>query len=390
MHRHRSLPIIAASAIALILTGCASEEASDTADYAAPAPPTVSVLTVQPEAVTVWDELPGRVSPFRSAEIRSQVSGMILQRLFDEGAEVTAGQPLFQIETSSFEADVTSAEAGVKKAEAALLRAITERDRAQTLLDGQNISQQNFDQVASELAQAEADVAQAGANLRKAQITLELATVRAPFDGKIGAALVSEGALTDAAGSTVLAKIQQVDKVFVDVRQPASMLELLKSQALNHQMQNAQGIPVQIFVGAEESPISAQALFSDLSVDEGTGNVRMRVVADNPDMRLLPGMFVRALVPRGTYPEAIMVPQQAIVRDISGATSLYVVRPENEAMPVPVQVGELVDGEYVIRDGIEPGMTVIVLGQDKLYGPGPVEPSALQDNAPPVTETAAP
>lgn len=345
--------------------------------------PKISVVTVMPRPVTIWDELPGRVSPFRIAEIRPQVSGLIVRRLFEEGAEVKAGQPLFEIDPESFEADVASAEATLSKSNAALSQAKANLERSQTLLDSANISRQAFDEVASTYMQAEADVAVASAALEKARISLRLTTVTAPIDGRIGAALISEGSLADAAATSSLATIQQVDRVYVDIRQPASRLQEVRALAQSGVLNNAAGIPVEILVGSDDSdPVSATALFSDITVDEGTGNVRMRVVADNKQQHLLPGMFVRAKVPRGTNPDAVLVPQQAVVRDIAGRPGVYVVDTEGTASRVEVVLGEQIEGQYLVRSGLSSGQRIVVEGQDKLTDAGPVEAVAYEPPAP--------
>lgn len=390
MHRIRRFLPLASVSMALLLAGCADQSASQDAAAATTAQmpaPTVAVVTAASSSVTIWDELPARVSALRVANIRAQVGGLILKRLFEEGAIVKEGQPLFEIDPASFAADVAVAEAALKKANAALAKANADLERSRALLEGNNISQQNFDQVESAYAQAEADVAQAQATLQKSHISLRLATVTAPIAGQIGAAMVSEGTLADPAGATALATIQQIDSVYVDIRQPSSRLEQIRNMAKSGTLEATQGIPVEIFVGGDDAPISATALFSDITVDESTGNVRMRAVAENQDRRLLPGMFVRARVPRGTYADALLVPQQAVVRDLSGQSSLYIVGEDGVATPRPVVVGELVDGQYIVQSGLEAGERLVVEGQDKLMGPGPVE---AVEWSPPAQDTQAP
>lgn len=363
---------LAAILTAVLLSACSgpAQPPEQTTEIQAPL---VSVMPVKSESITVWDELPGRVSALRIAEIRPQVSGLIVKRLFEEGSDVTKGQPLFQIDTASFAADVASAEATVQKTKAALHQTVTEFDRAQALRASNNISDQAYEQANSAHAQAVADVAQAEAALKKARLSLDLATIKAPIDGQIGAATVGEGTLAEATSTTSLATIQQISTVYIDIRQPASRLEHLQAQARNGGLKAAGSIPIRILVGeGDGNVIAAQALFSDISVDEGTGNVRMRAQADNAERRLLPGMYVRAQVPRGTYPDAISVPQQAVVRDSLGAPSVYVVGGDGIATPKTVQLGELVEGGYIVLDGLKAGETVVVEGQEKLSAAGPV------------------
>lgn len=217
-----------------------------------------------------------------------------------------------------------------------------------------------------------ADVAQAEAALKKAKLSLDLATIKAPLDGQIGAAMVGEGTLAEATSTTSLATIQQIGSVHIDIRQPASRLEHLRNLARSGGLKEAGTIPIEILVGeGDDGVIAARALFSDISVDEGTGNVRLRAEADNADRRLLPGMYVRASVPRGTYPDAISVLQQAVVRDTLGVPSVFLVA-DGTATPTPVTLGELVEGRYIVTGGLKAGDSVVVEGQDKLSAAGPV------------------
>ena len=368
-------PVLSAILVAALLAGCSSSSEPPAAESAEAVtrPPLVSVMTLQAQSVTVWDELPGRISAFRTAEIRPQVSGLIIARSFEEGSDVTQGQALFQIDTASFAADVASAEAALQKSKAVFALASAEFDRSDVLRQSNNISDQNYDQIASQHAQAAADVAQAEAALKKALLSLELATVKAPIDGQIGAATAGEGSLAESTSTTGLATIQQIGKVHIDIRQPASRLEHLRATARTGGLQQAGAIPIEILLGdGSDNAIAARALFSDISVDEGTGNVRLRAVAENADRRLLPGMYVRARVPRGIYPDAISVPQQAVVRDALGVASVYVVDAASNAAAKPVQLGELVEGKYIVREGLKARDIIVVEGQEKLAAPGAV------------------
>jgi membrane fusion protein, multidrug efflux system len=366
------LPIFLLAALLGSCSGSVEPKAEENTGAATQAP-LVSVMSLEPRSVTVWDELPGRISAYRTAEIRPQVGGLIIARYFEEGSEVKRGQALFQIDTASFAADVASAEAALQKSRAALTQAVTEFERAQSLRQSHNISDQSYVQIASQKAQALADVAQAEAATKKARLSLDLATIRAPIDGQIGTATMGEGSLAEITSTTSLAAIQQIDKVHIDIRQPASRLEHLRAMARAGGLKQAGAIPIEILLGdGYDDIIAARALFSDISVDEGTGNVRLRAVADNPDRRLLPGMYVRARVPRGTYSDAISVPQQAVVRDALGAPSVYVVDAVSTAAAKPVQLGELVAGEYIIRRGLKAGDRIVVEGQERLAAPGPV------------------
>lgn len=365
-------PLLPATFAMLVLAGCSPAADTPATPTEAPAP-LVSVITLSASSVTIWDELPARVSAFRTADIRSQVSGLIVKRLFAEGSDIKQGEALFQIDTTSFLADVASAEAAVRKSQAALRQSAIDLERARALQQSRTISEQAFDRIETQEAQSQADLSQAEAALKKARLSLNLATVKAPIDGQIGAATVGEGMLADASSTIGLATIQQIGRVHIDIRQPASRLEHLRTMMRSGGLQQAGAIPIEILPGeGDADTIAAQALFSDISVDEGTGNVRLRAVADNADKRLLPGMYVRTRVPRGTYPDAISVPQQAVIRDLLGVPSVYVVDAQNNAAPRAVQIGELVEGRYLVRNGLKAGDRVVMEGQDKLASPGPV------------------
>lgn len=362
--------ILPALVIAAALAACSPAQQ----DAAAPeaAAPLVSVATLQANSITVWDELPARVSAFRTAEVRAQVSGLIVKRLFEEGTEVKKGQALFALDATSYAADVASAEATLQKARAVFEQTTAEFERADALKASNNISDQAYDLASSQRAQGAADVAQAEAVLKKANLSLDLATIKAPIDGQIGAAAVGEGMLAEATSTASLATIQQIGSVHIDIRQPASRLEHLRSLARSGGLKEAGTIPIEILAGeGDDGVIAAKALFSDISVDEGTGNVRLRAEAENADRRLLPGMYVRARVPRGTYPDAISVPQQSVVRDTLGVPSVFVVK-EGVATPTPVTLGELVEGRYIVTGGLKAGDSIVVEGQDKLSAAGPV------------------
>tara|TARA_R110002124_G_scaffold114535_56_gene269810 strand:- start:15617 stop:16786 length:1170 start_codon:yes stop_codon:yes gene_type:complete len=364
----RFLPVLL---LAAALAACSSSQ-DQTSEMPTAEAPLVSVVELKAGSISVWDELPARVSALRTAEVRAQVSGLIVRRLFQEGSEVTKGQPLFEIDATTYSADVASAEASLQKARAVLNQATAEFERAEALRAGNNISDQAFDLANSQHAQAAADVAQAEAALKKARLSLDLTTIKAPIDGQIGVASVGEGTLAEATSTTSLATIQQIGSVHIDIRQPASRLEHLRELAKTGGLKEPGTIPIEILASEGlGGVIAAKALFSDISVDEGTGNVRLRAVADNAGRMLLPGMYVRARVPRGTYPDAISVPQQAVVRDTLGAPSVFVVA-DGKATPTVVTLGELVEGSYIVTSGLKAGNTIVVEGQDKLSVAGPV------------------
>ncbi|WP_043821239.1 efflux RND transporter periplasmic adaptor subunit [Aeromonas veronii] len=328
----------------------------------APARPQVSVLTLTGRELVISEDLPARVTALRSADIRAQISGIVQRRLFEQGAEISAGTVLFQINPAPFKADVDSAAAALQRAEAVLARARIQIDRLKPLLRTDAISRQTYDDAISQRDQAAADVAQARATLARHQLNLQFASVEAPIAGRIDQALVSEGALVSPTDAIPMARIQQIDQVYVDVRQPASVLESLRQQAGS----TAPELAVEI-LGSNGTPLGMQGriLFSGIEVDAGTGDVLLRVLVDNPERRLLPGLYVQARIPRARYANALTVPQQAVVRT-SGQTSVWVVDGQGLAQLVPVNAAELVNSQYRIASGLSAGQQVVIEGIDRL------------------------
>ncbi|MFM5179236.1 efflux RND transporter periplasmic adaptor subunit [Aeromonas veronii] len=328
----------------------------------APALPQVSVLTLTGRELVISEDLPARVAALRCADIRAQISGIVQRRLFEQGAEISAGTVLFQINPAPFKADVDSAAAALQRAEAVLARARIQIDRLRPLLRTDAISRQTYDDAISQRDQAAADVAQARATLARHQLNLQFASVEAPIAGRIDQALVSEGALVSPTDATPMARIQQIDQVYVDVRQPASVLESLRQQAGS----TAPELAVEN-LGSNGTPLGMQGriLFSGIEVDAGTGDVLLRVLVDNPERRLLPGLYVQARIPRARYTNALIVPQQAVVRT-SGQTSVWVVDGQGQAQLVPVNTAELVNSQYRIESGLSAGQQVVIEGVDRL------------------------
>ena len=265
----------------------------------APALPQVSVLTLTGRELVISEDLPARVAALRSADIRAQISGIVQRRLFEQGAEISAGTVLFQINPAPFKADVDSAAAALQRAEAVLARARIQIDRLKPLLRTDAISRQTYDDAVSQRDQAAADVAQARATLARHQLNLQFASVEAPIAGRIDQALVSEGALVSPTDATPMARIQQIDQVYVDVRQPASVLESLRQQAGS----TAPELAVEI-LGSNGTPLGMQGhiLFSGIEVDAGTGDVLLRVLVDNPSGGCCPASMCRRAFPVPAMP----------------------------------------------------------------------------------------
>nr|WP_210313546.1 efflux RND transporter periplasmic adaptor subunit [Rhodopseudomonas rhenobacensis] len=378
----RAANILLAVLAALGLAGCGQRSSDDGSATAVAPPALVTVMSVKPETVTLIDDLPGRVAAFRTAEIRPQVGGILEKRLFDQGSEVEAGQPLFQINADVFTAEVGSAAAVLQRVEAGLVRAQGKLDRAKQLLPSSAISREAYDDAVAGVAEAKANVAEAAATLKRKQLDLAFSTVRAPISGRTGQALASEGALAAVASTAPLAIIQQIDRVYVDVRQPASQLDAIREAARSGPLDDASTLPVTI-VAAGGKAVEGHALFSDISVDPGTGNVTVRIEVANPDRLLLPGMYVRARLPRGVRRDALLVPQEAVVRDPAGTPQLLIVDDRKRAARRTVGLGEIVGRRYIVNSGLQAGETVVVQGQDRAKDDAVVETA-------PFAATAAP
>jgi membrane fusion protein, multidrug efflux system len=348
-------PATLIAALSLAMTACSTPEATPAAT------PRVSVVTVGPQVVQRDDELPGRVAAVRTAQIRAQVGGIVQRRLFDQGAEVSAGQALFQIDPAAFRADVDSALAALQRSEAALGRSRVQSQRLHALAAAQAVSQQHRDDASAEYEQARAAVNEARAILARRQLDLRYATVSAPIAGRIDQALVTEGALVGVADAEPMAVVQQIDQVYVDVRQPAAQLESLQRSA-------AGGGELPVIIGAAGKPLSerGQMLFSGINVDARTGDVILRILVDNPQRQLLPGMYVRAKVPRGAPASALTVPQQAVLRSAGGQAYAWVIAGDGKAVIRTLEVDGSVDRQWLVRTGLKAGEKVVVEGQERL------------------------
>jgi len=355
---------------ALVLAGCSAETPSKAVRDVE-----VRTLRVAPAPVAPTDELPGRVVAFRIAEIRPQVGGIVQRRWFEQGAAVRAGQLLFQINPAPFRADADTARATVEKAMAAYARARTQAERLKPLVDADAISRQSYDDAVAARDQAAAEMAEARATLRRRQVDLGFARITAPISGRIGAANVTEGALVTAADTAPLATVQQIDRVYVDVRQPAERYAALREAG------GAAGQVEIVSASGAVHPVKGRILFSGITVDPGTGDALVRVEVANPGERLLPGMFVRARLPRPAMPSALTVPQQAVTRADDGAAQLAVVDSQDRVHVRRVQLGPIVAGRYVIVAGLRAGEVVIVEGQDRVQPNTPVQQRPWRDGA---------
>ena len=371
-------------AAALLSLAACSKPAPE--EGAAP-PAAVTVLKLHAAPVVLSDELPGRVAAFRTADIRPQVGGIVLRRQFEQGADVKAGQKLFQLNPAPFQAEVDSAAAALQHAVATAKRASSQADRLQPLVEADAISRQAYDDAVAQREQAVATVAQARAALARRRLDLAFASIEAPIAGRIGSELVTEGALVGMADATPMARIQQIDKVYVDVRQPAAALAALQAAGAADGKGGADKLPVTILgADGQPHPVTGRILFSGISVDAGTGDATIRVLVDNPQRQLLPGMFVRARIARAVQANGVLVPQQAVLRASDGQAQAWVLDAKHKASLKPISVGDVVEHQYVVNGGLKAGDTVVVEGQERLQ---PGATAAPQPWKPAVVATAA-
>ncbi|MCD9209706.1 efflux RND transporter periplasmic adaptor subunit [Vibrio cholerae] len=330
--------------------------------------PLVTTTTTQPQQLDVYEELPGRVKAVRVAEIRPQVAGIVQHRLFKQGTEVKAGQSLFQIEPAPFAAEVDTAKANLQRAQVTYQRALDKEQRLKPLVEADAISRQEYDDAVLQRDQAAAEVAVAKATLTRRELDLKFANVKAPISGLIEQTLVTEGALVSSTDATPMTRIQQIDQVFVDIRRPASSLKAMREvlAANSDGEPSIAGTKIEI-LRSNGTPyqVKGEILFSGINIDEGTGDVLLRVLVDNSQRLLLPGMFVKAKVLYSSYDNALMVPQQAVMH-LAGAPHLWSINQEGYAHLKPVKIGELIDGQYHVKSGISKGENIVVEGKERL------------------------
>ncbi|WP_411901455.1 efflux RND transporter periplasmic adaptor subunit [Methylorubrum thiocyanatum] len=365
---HRCLAVIL-----LLLCGVpgACKPANEAAAPAEAAPPEVATAAVETVTVPRTLDLPGRLASTRVAEVRAQVSGIIQERAFEEGSLVGKGDVLFRIDPAVYRAEVDARTAALARAEATRIQALRQSERTETLLEKQAASTAQNDIATATLRQAEADVASAKAQLARARIDLDYATVRAPIAGRIGRALVTEGALVGQGEATRLALIQQVDPIYADFNAAASDPALLAERAAAKEGTEAR----LILSDGSLHPDAGRLLFTDVSVDPGTGQVSLRATFPNPRVALLPGTYVRVRVAQGTLPGAVIVPAQAIQRSSAGVAQAFVVGGDKTVALRPLRVGALTDAGWIVEDGLKAGEAVVVEGFQRIQPGMTVNPA---------------
>ena len=365
----------------MILAGCQDEQAPQ-GGFSFP-PPQVAVITVKAEDVPITNDLPGRIAATRTAEVRPRASGIIVERVFEQGSLVKEGDVLYRIDPAPFKVQVDSAEATLRRAKAVQAQAKNDTIRQEQLKKSNVSSAQNYDDAIAKLAQADADVAIAEAGLATAKLNLEYTEVKAPISGRIGRALITEGALVSNSGTENLATIQQLDPVYADFTQSATdLIRLRKALEDGALMADNNSADVKLMLDdGSQYPQSGKLLFSEAAVDASTGQVTLRGEFPNPDGDLLPGMYVRVQIEQGIEKDAVMVPQQAVQRDASGSALVYVVSADNKAGPRPVRIGRAAGTRWVITDGLKDGEKIIVEGFQKVQPGAEVVPSEWDPNA---------
>ncbi|MDB5868535.1 MAG: efflux transporter, family, subunit [Polaromonas sp.] len=389
----RFQPVAAVAVLSLFLAGCGKGDAqAPPGAGVAPPPVQVGVVTVTPGDVGLVTELPGRLEASRVAQVRARAAGILQKRLFREGSDVKAGEPLFMIDAAPYAAAAASARAGQARAEANLAQASALAERYKPLVEANAISKQEYANAVAAQKQAAADVAVGKANVQTANITLGYASVTAPISGRIGRSLVTEGALVGQGDATQLAVIQQINPMYVNFTQSASEVMKLRAAMASGQFKRASGpeaASVRIVLeDGTEYVQPGRLLFSDLTVDATTGQITLRAEVPNPGGQLLPGLYVRVRLEQALAANAITLPQQAVTRTAQGDT-VMVVGTDGQVAPRPVKIGSAKGTQWVVLEGLKAGEQVMVDGFQKLEMMPPGTPVKAMPWQPPAAGTAS-
>lgn len=371
---------VAALFLAAALSSCGQ---SQTAAVPAAGPVPVGIITLQGQDTVLNRELPARISALTAADIRPQVGGIIQKRLFTEGAEVKAGQVLYQIDPATYQAALQTAQAALGKAEATQTSSELKARRYAQLVEIKAISAQDNDDAQSALLQARADVASAKAAVETARINLSYTRITAPVSGRIGKSSVTAGALVTASQSSALATVQQLSTVYVDMTQSSSELLQLRRDFANGSVQQ-QGDKARVRLILEdgsEYSLAGALQFSDITVDAGTGMVTLRATFPNPYGELLPGMFVRARLEQGVRQHALLVPQQAVSRNQKGEAVVMVVGQDNKVHARTIKTSQTIGDKWLVDGGLQTGERIVVEGLMKVQDGAAVKPEAITSNA---------
>ncbi|MDB5446262.1 MAG: Multidrug resistance protein [Phenylobacterium sp.] len=370
--RSKPLTLVAVCLLACLaagLSGCGRKPA------AAPPPPDVGVVVVQSQPVTLETELPGRTSPVTTSDVRPQVNGIILKRLFQEGATVRAGQVLYEIDPRTYQAAVDQARGQLANAEANATTTRLKAARYGELIKINAISRQDYDDASAAAQQAQANVTQMRAALRAAQINLDYTRVTAPIAGRIGRSNFTPGALVTGSQTGALTTIQQLDPIYVDLSQSSAALLRLERGLAHGQLRNpgAAQAPVRLVLeDGSAYPLEGRLQFTDVTVDQTSGTVNLRAVFPNPNRVLLPGMYVRAHIAEGVAPDGILVPQQAVTHDPKGGGTAFVVDAQGKTQLRNLTLVRAVGDSWLVAAGLTPGDRLIVDGLQRVQPGAPV------------------
>ncbi|HEY0675145.1 MAG TPA: efflux RND transporter periplasmic adaptor subunit [Immundisolibacter sp.] len=340
-------------------------------------PPEVGVIELQPKPFALSTELPGRTSAYRLAEVRPQVSGIVQKRLFEEGSTVTAGQALYQIDPAPYQAAVRRAEAELKRARATAEVARLKAERFAPLARSGAVARQDNDDVQATYQQARANVDAARAALETARIDLQYTRIQAPIAGVISESYITEGSLVTSGQAQLLARITQLDPIYVDIQRPTAEMLQLRREFEAGRLERTSPDSARIELLLEDGsvyPLPGRLEFSGVTVDPGTGSVNLRAVYPNPDGHLLPGMYVRGLLNEGVEPAALLVPQRAVTRDAVGNASVLVVGKDDKLELRRIETRRAVGDAWLIGDGLSAGDRVVVSGPLRLQPGMQVKP----------------
>lgn len=355
--------VLLLAAVVLSIAGCGQDE--DKTAVQSPDATKVTVTSLEAGEVSVTHSWPGRVVALRTAQIRPQVGGIVTARLFAQGSEVKAGQPLFQIDPAPFRAEVAMAEATLARVEASHRQLQQKANRLSQIQHSGAVSRQDFDDALANSAQAAASVAEAKASLQRKKLDLAYSTVKAPVSGRIDQEFVTEGALVSAADTQAMAIVQQTEKVYVDARLPASELrQIIDSPTADEPSPNALRVSLLDEAG-KPYDVQAKLLFSGVSVNNETGDVVLRIVADNPARVLLPGMYIRVSITRHIAKNGLVIPGQAIQR-LDDGNYVWTVDGDGAARKIGVELAGESGQDEIVKSGLQAGTRLVVEGQDKL------------------------
>ena len=368
--------LISAATAAILLAACGPKQSAPPQQA-----PEVGVITIQPTTVPVVTELPGRTSAFLVAQVRARVDGIVLRREFTEGSEVKAGQRLYKIDPAPYIATLNNAKATLAKAQANLVSTTAQASRFKVLVAANAVSKQDYDNAVAAQGQAAADVAAGKAAVDSAQINLGYTDVTSPVSGQIGVSQVTPGAFVQASAATLLATVQQLDPVYVDLTQSSLDGLKLRREVQEGRLKTTGPGAAQVSLILEDGRVYSEKgklQFTDVTVDQGTGSVTVRAIFRNADKVLLPGMFVRAKIEEGVNQNALVVPQIGVTHDQKGQPTTLVVDADNKVELRQLVTAGTFGSNWVIASGLKPGERVIVQGTDKARPGQPVKPVAAQ------------